>query len=318
MPRRPHPHRPVRRTLSCAVALLLTASPASTLGAQPAPAAAPPTADEDVLGRLRASGLQSRTDRITVYFPAGMEARALTDRARVQEALAFFADSLGVRPELTLAVADRAAWAALRVPQPYGVPGVSGVPSVAYVPATDDGLAATDALSITAEVGDSARRLLAAAGTDWDRAARSHVALVGLHELGHTLVNAYGIRTRSKWLHEFLATYAAYTVMKAKRPQEALVWQGVLHGFRDAVRPAHRTLETFERLYFGVGALNYVWYQAHFQAQVQAIHAVHGLDFLRQVRVAFGPDRAPADHDETLARLDALAPGFASWAATMR
>jgi hypothetical protein len=186
------------------------------------------------------------------------------------------------------------------------------------VPATDDGLAATDALSIAGQVGDSSRRLLAAAGTDWDRAARSHVALVGLHELGHTLVDAYGIRIRTKWLHEFLATYAAYSFMRAHRPREALVWQGVLQGFREAVHPEHRTLAAFERLDFGVGALNYVWYQARFQSQVEAVHAAQGLDFLRRVRTAFGPDAPPADAEETMARLERVAPGFAAWAAAMQ
>jgi hypothetical protein len=167
-------------------------------------------------------------------------------------------------------------------------------------------------------VGDSARRLLAAAGTDWERAAQSHVALVGLHELGHTLVDAYGSSVRSLWLNEWLATYAGDAFMRAERPMEALVWEGVLQGFRDAVQPAHRTLDDFERLHFGVGALNYVWYQARFQTQAQAVHAVHGVDFLRRARDAFPRGAAPASAREVLARLEAIAPGFEAWAATMR
>jgi hypothetical protein len=291
-----------------------TSRPASK---QPAATAAL-DAPANVLGRLRASGLASSTDIITVFYPDQLEARALADRARVQGAMRFFADSLGVTPEITLGVLDRRTWESLGVPQPYGIPGVEGEPSVAYVPATDDGLAATDALSIAAAVGDSARRLLAAAGTDWERAARSHVALVGLHELGHTLVSAYGIRTRSPWLGEWLATYAAYTYMRAERPSEALVWEGVLQGFRDAVQPEHRSLSEFDRLYFGVGALNYVWYQARFQQQVQAVHAAQGVEFLRRVRAAFGPDAPPASPEEVLDRLERVAPGFRAWAAEMR
>lgn len=305
--------RPRFSLLSARVALfaLLIATSAS---AQTAPGNAP----DAVLTRLRGSGLASSTDRITVYFPADMEARALADRARVQAALRFYADSLGVTPELTLGVLDRRTWASLGVPQPYGIPGVSGVPAVAYVPATDDGLAAMDALSIAARVSDSAHGLLAKAGTDWERAARSHVALVGLHELGHVLVDAYGIRTQSAWLNEWLATYAGYAFMRAARPEEALVWEGVLHGFRDAVQPDHRTLDDFERLYFGVGALNYVWYQARFQQQVQTVYASHGVDFLRRVRTVFAPDAAPASAEEVLTRLESIAPGFEAWAASMR
>jgi hypothetical protein len=303
-----------RSTSIQTLALLTALLCATPTGAQGQPNDAP----DAVLLRLRASGLSSSTDRITVYFPAGMEARALADRARVQEALRFYADSLGVTPELTLGVLDRRTWESLGVPQPYGIPGVEGVPPVAYVPATDDGLATMDALSIAARVGDSAHRLLAAAGTDWEGAARSHVALVGLHELGHVLVNTYGIRTRSLWLNEWLATYAGYAFMRAQRPIDALVWEGVLQGFRDAVQPEHRTLEEFERLYFGVGALNYVWYQARFQAQVQAVHATHGVDFLRRVRAAFAPNAPSASGADVLTRLESIAPGFRAWAATMR
>ncbi len=285
----------------------------------PLPAQAPPMTGADLLARVRASGLESATDRITVFFPAGQGERARNARTRVQEALAFYADSLGVTPELSLAVLDRATWERLGIQQPYGIPGVDGVPPVAFLPATDDGLAATDALAIEPGVGDSARRLLDAAGTNWVDASRSHVALVGLHELGHALVDAYGIEVRSLWLNEWLATYAGYTFMRARRPQEALVWDGVLHGFRDAARPKHRTLAAFDRLYFGVGALNYVWYQARFQEQVQAVHARYGLDFLRRVRAAFPRGAAPVSSpDEVLARLERIAPGFSAWAATMR
>lgn len=303
-----------RFTLRHAFVALSTLTLATPLGAQATSGDAP----DAVLSRLRASGLASSTDRITVFYPAGMEARAIVDRARVQEALRFYADSLGVTPELTLGVLDRRTWESLGVPQPYGIPGVSGVPAVAYVPATDDGLAATDALSIAARVGDSAQALLKAAGTDWERAARSHVALVGLHELGHVLVDRYGIHTRSAWFNEWLATYAGYAFMRAARPEEALVWEGVLQGFRDAVTPDHRTLDDFERLYFGVGALNYVWYQARFQQQVQSVYAVHGVDFLRRVRVEFAADTPPATAADVLTRLESIAPGFRAWAESMR
>jgi hypothetical protein len=135
------------------------------------------------------------------------------------------------------------------------------------------------------------------------------VSLVGLHELGHTLVHTYGVQTGTKWLHEFLATYAAYTFMRAHRPAEVLTWSGVLQGFREAAQPEHRTLDAFERLYFGVGPLNHVWHQARFRGQVEAVHAPHGLHFLRRVREAFGPEAPPASVEETIARLERIAPG---------
>lgn len=47
------------------------------------------------------------------------------------------------------------------------------------------------------------------------------------------------------------------------------MWDGILGAYRDAVRPKHTTLADFDRLYFGVGARNYIWYQARFQQMVR-------------------------------------------------
>jgi hypothetical protein len=51
---------------------------------------------------------------------------------------------------------------------------------------------------------------------------------------------------------------------------------------------------------------------------VEAVHAPHGLHFLRRVREAFGPEAPPASVEETIARLERIAPGFSAWAAAMR
>jgi hypothetical protein len=305
------PQRRHYRRFACRAALALALSPAIAASQSPTPAS--------LLDRVRALGLASSTDRITVFHDRGHEAKALRLRAMVQDALQFFTDSLGATPHLTLAVVERATWERMAVGQPYGIPGVDGTPPVAFIPATDDGLAAEDALSIEAGISDSARRLVAAAGMDWPTASRRYVDLVGLHEMGHAFAESYGIRTRTRWFGEFLATYFAWSYLQAARPREASLWSGILQGYRDAVHPSHRTLADFERLYFGVGAQNYVWYQARFQQQVAAVHARYGVGFLRAARRAFPPDaKPPRSLDELTARLEAVAPGFAPWAEGMR
>lgn len=272
----------------------------------------PPT---DLLGRVRALGTPTSTDRITVYYDLGHEAKAVRLRALVQDAMTFFADSLGVAPDLSLAVVERSTWERIFTWQPYGIPGVEGTPPVAFLPATDDNVAANDALSIAAGVSASAHAMLRAGGTTWEEASRRYVDLVGLHELGHAFAGAYGISVRSKWFNEWLATYFAYAYLRAMRTPSAYVWDGVLQGYTDAVRPEHRTLEAFERLYFGVGAQNYVWYQAQFQAQVSEVYQARGVDFLRVLRRAFPMGAAPVDsQEELLGRLDELQPGFRAWA----
>ncbi len=295
-------------------ALILAAAPPAASSQAPSPA--PPT---DLLNRLRSLGLPSSTDRLTVYYDRGHQAKAIRLRTLIQDALRFFADSLGVAPELTVAVLERPTWERLITAQPYGIPGVDGTPPVAFLPATDDNLAADDALSLEAGVSDTARRLVAAAGHSWPSASRRYVDVVGLHELGHAFAKAAGIQVRSLWFNEWLATYFCYTYLRAARPADARLWEGVLQGYRDAVKPEHRTLEAFDQLYFRVGAQNYVWYQARFQQQVARVHDAHGLAFLRSLQRAFPAGAAPvASRDALMRRLDALSPGFSTWAATMR
>jgi len=312
-----HPPRQVARRIALAAALLIAAAnrPPTAL-AQDTPSAAPPA---NLLQRVRALGLPSSTDRLTVYFNRGHEAKAVRIRTLVQDARQFFADSLGLSPELAIAVLERPTWDRLITWQPYGIPGVEGAPPVAFLPATDDNLAADDALSLETAISDTARRLIAASGRTWTEASKRYVDLVGLHELGHAFAKAYGIDVPSKWFNEWLATYFCYTYLRAARPADARLWEGVLQGYRDAVHPEHRTLEAFERLYFGVGAQNYVWYQARFQQQLQRVHDEQGVTFLRRLKQAFprGATRA-ASREELLQRLDSIEPGFGAWAATMR
>src|SRR5690606_18911481 len=138
--------------------------------------------------------------------------------------------------------------------------------------ATDDNLAANDALAIEPGISDSARALITASGRTWEDASRRYVDLVGLHELGHVFAGAYGIRVQSKWFNEWLATYFCYAFLRAHRPLDAHLWEGILQGYVDAVQPEHRTLDAFEQIYFGVGARNYVWYQARFQQSVAQVY----------------------------------------------
>lgn len=286
---------------------------AGVAGAQAPPA---PLGDQvrDLLERVQAAGLESSRSRITVYYPAGHEPKALRLRALVEQAMDFYDRSLGVREELHLAVLLPDAWATLVPWQPYGIPGVAGEPPVAFLPATDDNLAANDAISIRAGVSPETVRLIEAASGSYDDASRRYVDLVGLHELGHTYTRGFGIRVPSRWAGEMLATYFAYAHLRAHDPKQAEVWDGILRAYRDAVRPKYTTLADFDRLYFGVGAQNYIWYQGQFQQMVRRVYEAQGLDFLRAVREAFpAGETGTLTPEETLRRFEKIFPGFEAW-----
>jgi hypothetical protein len=260
-------------------------------------------------------GLDRLEGRVPTYYPPGAEARARDAQALLLESTAFFKDKLGVDVEITVALLTRPQWASLIRWQPYGIPGVAGTPPVVFLPATDDGLAAEDALGLHRGAGPEARRLLAEAGVSYEQAARRYVDLVALHELGHVLVRRLEIWPNSRWLDELLATYIGYAFMRERRPTQASVWDAVLQTYDDAVQPAHRSLADFDRLYFGVGARNYVWYQAQFQQLVRKVYAARGLLLLGDLRSTFSaPDRLPADPGLVVERLTPYMPGISDWA----
>lgn len=323
----------VRRTwLRCAgaagLALALPGCFRATGGASTSPpAAAPPPpagpAAPPLITRVRALGLAHRPGPLGLYFDPAHAARAENLHALVAEAMGWYREKLGVEGGLTLVVMPRERWEALGVAQPYGIPGVgvsgvAGEPPVIFMPATDDGLAATDALALQPRVRPATLQTLRAAGYDYALAAHRHVDLIGLHELGHVFVRRFGIQPPNLWLDELLSTYFAHAFLAARHPAQATMFGGVLQAYIDAVQPAHRSLEDFERLYFRVGSLNYVWYQAQFHRRVVELHAAQGLAALEPMRAAFGLPRpvrpAPV---ALLAELEPLAPGFQAWAAVL-
>jgi hypothetical protein len=301
--------------METAFALMFAALMSLQQQAPPAPLGADA---RDLLKSIQALGLTSSRNVITVYYPEGHEARALRLRALLEDAAAFYERELGVREEIHLAVLLPAQWDRVIPWQPYGIPGVAGTPQVAFLPATDDNLAANDASSIRANVSDEAIAQIEASGMSYDEAARRYVDLVGLHELGHTYARAFGINVPSRWAGEMLATYFAYAYLRAHDPKQAEVWDGILRGYRDAVKPAHTTLADFERLYFGVGPQNYIWYQGRFQQMVRRAHDAQGVGFLRAVRDAFpASETGTVSPEETLRRFEKILPGFREWAKDM-
>jgi len=304
--------------VACCITPLLAQAQAQLPAAVPASAAAPRPAP--LLEGVRALGLPTSSGRITAHHAVGADEKALRLRQTVEAAMDFYRERLGVELPLHMAVLNRAQWGVLVPWQPYGIPGVAGQPPVIFMPAGDDGLAAEDALALKGRAKPDTQALLARSGLSFDEAARRYVDLVGLHELGHAMTRALGIRVPSRWLDEWLATYFAYAFLRERQPLQAHVWDGILQTYLDAVQPAHTTLADFDRLYFGVGANNYVWYQAQFQRRVAQAYEAHGLALvavLREVLSAPTAEGAPAllSPATLIERLEPRLPGFRAWAA---
>jgi hypothetical protein len=234
----------------------------------------------------------------------------------VEEGQRFFADSLGLRAEVHLAVLAEGDWSRI-TPTPYTVPFYSPGAKVIVLPATTAGIVVDDYLAARPHLPADRLRRIEAAGFSYEDGAHAMVDLIGYHELGHLYTPAYGIRPPGHWLNEFVATYFAYSFLRRARPHLAELWDGIVQPAPDA-RPAHTSRADFDRLYFGVGPENYFWYQGTFAAKVSGVFDQHGLGFLRALREAFPADRSEQlTDDEVMGRLERLHPGFGAWAARL-
>lgn len=105
--------------------------------------------------------------------------------------------------------------------------------------------------------------------------------------------------------------------MAERLPDLARTWE-IVSRSDGGNTPQHRSLADFERLYSGVGADNYIWYQGRFSERVFALFATERFDFLRKVKDAF--PRGSKDKlapDQLLEQLEKIKPGFKAWAAAL-
>jgi hypothetical protein len=157
------------------------------------------------------------------------------------------------------------------------------------------------------------------AGFNYKDALNHMVDLVGLHEIGHAEIYAYGMKTRQKWFGEFMASYFAYAYMRVKEPKMAIIWDS----FNDAgffgYKPTHKTLDLFSKLYAKVGVDDYVWFQDAFQERIREVYAKQGLNFIRLVHERLAdPSFKPVRADELLNELEKIEPGFIKWADSLK
>ena len=161
----------------------------------------------------------------------------------------------------------------------------------------------------------------------FEAAADDFVDIIGFHELGHSLSGEYGIKAGCHWLHEFVASYFAYTFLSERRPESKRVFD--LLGRPSKAMPKNTTLADFERLYDRVD--DYGWYQGMFEGRIQELYPKMGIQFLKELKRQFPadgvlPKDSPASKavnksmtpTEVLEKLEAIAPGFQAWAKGFR
>jgi len=193
---------------------------------QPAPGQKSPATR---LAAVRELGIPSFKGKVTVYYSAGYEQRARELCVLVEEAQQFYEDHLQIKAEFTVAVLSRAGWERVAPEMPYGLPSVSADPQVVLLPATPDGVVVEGALALRGKAAAATLAKIEQAGFTFEEGAEKLIDLIGLHELGHVLTLAYGIRPPSRWSNEFLASYFGYAFLREKHPELANLFVAMTH-----------------------------------------------------------------------------------------
>ncbi len=258
---------------------------------------------------------------VPTYFTPGYKQRARGLQRFVTAEMEFAQRRLGVQLPLYLAVLDKAQWSAAERQLPYPMPSVDGQPPVALMPA--DWSTAEDFFAKESDVDSETREELAAHHLTWREASHRSGDLIGGHELGHAVIDAYGIDAGTRWLNELLASYVLYAYLQSERRDLLWLVDIVQMSNRVNLPQHHVSLDDFESQYMDILANdgeNYGWYQGQFLEHAKRVYAQQGLGFLQQVRAAF-PAGSTAQHQlgnaETLRRLEQFSPGFTAWAASL-
>lgn len=273
------------------------------------------------LQAVRELGAASLPGKFTCYYSAGYEERAKELSKQIESAQRFYEDMLEIKAEFALAVLDRRDWERVAPEMPFGLPSVSPDPPVILLPATVDGVVVEGAKALRERASAATLAKIEAAGFDFDSGAEKLIDLIALHELGHVLTLAYGIRPPDHWSNEFLASYFAYAYLQLEDPRLATLFVAITHDLecRDGTRPKHTSLEDFDRLYSQVGPANYGWYQGEFLGRVEQVYQARKLGFLESVRSAYPKAKDKGDPPRAfLERLERICPGFVEWGEKLR
>lgn len=229
----------------------------------------------------------------------------------------FYRQSLHVPlSDLNLAVLSPEDWSPVSTRNPYGMPSVQGNPRVIAMP-SDWNKVRIIPVPAMSELSPELQKQVIATGKPIADLMHVGSDSIGTHELGHAIVDDYGIGWTTYWFNEFLASYVGNMYVEEKRPADRaadhIFWKVAL-----TWPHPHTSFAYFETHYDELSEKapqNYGWYQCAFDQRVLAVHAKEGISFLGKVKAAFPKDGPPLTSEQVLDKLESIDPGWKQWAA---
>ncbi|MDX1544673.1 MAG: hypothetical protein R3214_12085 [Christiangramia sp.] len=267
------------------------------------------------LEKIRSLNLDSSKYEVMVYHPENAENKAKELGPIMADALDYYEENFGTSLNFRLALLDENAWETLDTDVPYGLPFYSaGNISIAIIPSSADGAVYNFMLDIKDNVSPELMAEISELGYSYEDFSAKMLDLIGFHEIGHAYMNAYGINVTSHWLNEFVANYFSYAFLRRTNPDMADLWDLSNRVILDAYKPTHTGLDTFNKIYAGVGVADYAWYQSMFENRANKLFDERGESFLKELKKEFPAGKEILDNNEKLLlRLEQIEPGFVKW-----
>lgn len=310
---------PSRTSWAIAAILSFGIGPPSLAADSSADAAPEPAALESArLERVEALGNPMLKGSIPTYYTPGYEHRARALQTFFSSELQYIRRQIPLRLAVSLAVLDPAQYALTEHELPYPTPSCGGDPPVAMMPV--NWIGGPDVLPREADASDAVRQAVIGHHLTWSEASNSAYDLWGGHELGHAILDAYGINPGTAWLNEMVASYVLYAYLASEHPQQVWLIDVLEVGGRPDQPQRFVSLDDLESRYLEIAVndpRNYLWYQAQFFEQIKKVYRRKGVVFLTALRRAFPAgqyESAALGTEETLRRLDRIDPGFSAWA----
>lgn len=254
---------------------------------------------------------------LPTFYSAGSELRARYLQSFIAGERDFYRQSLHVPlDDLNLAVLSPEDWPVVSTRDPYGMPSVQGHPRVIAMPSDWNKVTMMPVPAMSDLSPELQKEALATAEPLSDL---MHVGSdgIGTHELGHAIIEDYGIGWTTYWFNEFLASYVGNVYVEEKRPRDRaanhIFWKVAL-----TWPHPHTSLAYFEAHYDELSEKapqNYGWYQCALDQRVLAVHAREGLSFLSKVKAAFPKGSPELTSEQVLDKLESIDPGWKRWAA---
>lgn len=248
-----------------------------------------------------------KNNSFRVYYSAGHEQRTATIAQRVEKAVIYNQQLLGIKPEFTVLVLTQNDWSTYTDFPVYGMPHY--IPeSKRLVVAAEDNAFWKSFLPPLDQLPQPLRESITATYKieDGSVSMRAFFDLLALHELGHTFHIQGELTMQRNWMGELFCNILLHTYI-AENESEALE---ALTLFPEMVvgggtkEFTYTSLNDIEERYEEIGmrhAKNYGWYQSRWHVAAGNIYDAGGKQVLRKIWDALSTQNEKLTDDQLMA-----------------